>query len=215
MNLQKISAFIILLVFFAANVKAQTNEIRISKLVLDKKDKKIFSDRDRDSSSVLYIDTLIMKDRSSLQFYGKKNVKINVGYAEIGDRVFISGRAGKNNASNFDIDINFQKLGSLYLIARGEDANNGTRTDPNGDAGNINLTYSSNGITPQSTDKKGKHYLHTDVNPGGLRVTPTTDLRNIYDQIKRSAPGLRGVPQGQIYSGSSGKEGKVTITSKP
>jgi len=193
---------------------AQIPETRISKLVLDKKEKKVFSDRNKDSSTVLYIDTLIMKDRSSLQFYGKKEVKIVVQHAEIDNRVFISGMAGKNNASNFDIDINFQKLGSLYIVARGEDAMNGTRTDPNGDAGNINLVYNQNGITPQSKDKKGKNYLHTDITPGGLRVNPSSDLRNIYDQISRSSPGLRGVPQGQIYSGSPGKDGKVTITSK-
>ena len=192
--------------------KAQTNEVKISKLVLDKKQKKVFNDRD--SSSVIYIDTLIMKDKSSLQFFGKKDVKIVVRHAEIGNRAFITGRANKNNASNFDLDFNFQKLGSLYIIARGDDANNGTRTHPNGDAGNIYLNYDSTGITPQSTDKRAKNYLHTDVNPGGLRVVATADLRNIYDQIYRSSPGLRGVPQGQIYSGSPGKEGKVIITSK-
>ncbi|MCA5006552.1 hypothetical protein [Sphingobacterium bovistauri] len=194
------------------NVNAQTNEIKISKLILNKKEKKVFSSRD--SSAHIYIDTLIMNDRSSLQFFGKKDVKISVGYAEIGHRVFISGIAGKNNASNFDLDFNFGKLGSLYIVARGQDANNGMKTDPNGDAGNINLVYNAQSVVPQTEDKKGKNYLHTDVNPGGLRVIPTSDLRNIYDQIKRSAPGLRGVPQGQIYSGSIGKEGKVTISSK-
>lgn len=204
----------ILTLLLGNNVNAQANEIRISKLVLDKKEKKVFADRDRDSSTTLFIDTLVMKDRSSIQFFGKKEVKIVVGHAEIGDRAFISGMAGKNNASNFDLDFNFQKLGSLYIVARGQDAMNGTKTDPNGDAGNINLVYDPKGITPQSADKKGKKYIHTDVTPGGLRVTPSTDLRNIYDQISRSAPGLRGVPQGQIYSGSPGKEGKATISSK-
>lgn len=195
-------------------VSAQTNEkeTHITKLVLEKKQKEVFSGRD--SSSIIHIDTLIMKDRSSLQFFGKKDVKLHIKYAEIGKRVFISGVAGKNNASNFDIDINFQKLGSLYIIAKGQDATNGFRTHPNGDAGNINLTYDSNGIIPQTTDKKAKKYLHTDVTPGGLRVVAASDLRNIYDQIRTSAPGLRGVPQGQIYSGSPGREGKVTISAK-
>lgn len=215
MKLTTLLAFLITLSTLWGNLEAQTNEERISKLVLNKKEKKVFSDRNRDSTTTLYIDTLIMKDRSSLQFYGKKEVKIVVGYAEIGNRAFISGMAGKNNASNFDLDFNFQKLGSLYIVARGQDAMNGTRTHPNGDAGNINLVYSASGLTPQTADKKGKNYLHTDVSPGGLRVTPTSDLRNIYDQIRSSAPGLRGLPQGQIYSGSPGKEGKVTITAKP
>lgn len=213
MKITKKLALLFSLVTIANIVFAQTNEIKISKLELNKKEKKAFSDR-KDSTSIIHIDTLIMKDKSSLQFFGKKDVKITVGYAEIGNNVFISGRSGKNDASNIDLDIDFQKLGSLYVIARGQDANNGTKTDPNGNAGNINIMYSSNGISPQTENKKAKNYLHTDVTPGGLRVVPTSDLRNIYDQIRRSSPGLRGVPQGQIYSGSPGTEGKVTITSK-
>ncbi|MBD1430484.1 MULTISPECIES: uL13 family ribosomal protein [Sphingobacterium] len=214
MKITGILTFALSLFILIGSVNAQSNEVKISKLVLDKKEKKVFAERNRDSSAVVHIDTLIMKDKSSLQFYGKKDVKLIVGYAEIGDKVFISGRAGQNNASNFDIDINFQKLGSLYVVARGQDANNGTKTDPNGDAGDINIVYNAQGITPQTENKKANNYLHTDVTPGGLRVTPSSDLRNIYDQISRSAPGLRGVPQGQIYSGSPGKEGKVTITAK-
>lgn len=212
MRLNKIIGVIFSLIICLSSTYAQTNETSISKLVLEKKQKQVFNDKD--SSAVIYIDTLIMKDRSSLQFFGKKDVKLHVKYAEIGNSVFISGLAGKNNASNFDIDIYFQKLGSLYIIAKGQDANNGFRTHPNGDAGNINLTYDSTGIIPQTTDKKGKNYLHTDVTPGGLRVIAASDLRNIYDQIRISAPGLRGLPQGQIYSGSPGREGKVSITAR-
>ena len=214
MKLARILTFLLTLCIFSSNIQAQTNDIRINKLVLNKKEKKVFSDRSKDSTTILYIDTLIMKDKSSLQFYASKDVKLVVGYAELGDRTFISGLAGKNNASNFDIDINLHKLGSLYIIARGQDANNGMKTDPNGDGGNINLTYNKDGVTPQSTDKKSKNYLHTDASPGGLRVVASSDLRNIYDQIKNSAPGLRGLPQGQIYSGSPGKEGKVNIKVK-
>lgn len=187
-------------------------DIHIEKLSLDKSKKKVF--QDRDSSSTIYIDTLIMKDKSSLQFFGKKDVKLVVKHAEIGNNVVISGQSSKNNASNFDLDFNFKKLGSLYVIARGMDANNGTRTNPNGDAGDVTLTYNANGIEPQTTNKKDKFYLSIDVNPGGLRVTPTTELTNIYAQIARSPSGLRGVPQGQIYSGSPGREGKVIIQKK-
>ena len=211
MNLKGIMTLFMSLIILGGAIQAQTNEVKISKLVLDKKEKKVF--HDRDSSATIYIDTLIMKDRSSLQFFGKKDVKLVIGYADIGKNTFISGQGAHNNASNFDIDVNFQKLGSLSIIARGQDAINGTRTNPNGDAGNINLVYNADGIKPQSENKKDKNYLYTDVTPGGLHVTPSADLRNIYQQIRSSAPGLRGIPQGQIYSGSPGREGKVTITS--
>ncbi len=193
-------------------VSGQTNTQHFDKLVLKKKEKKMFSDRD--SSSVVYIDTLIMKDKSSLQFFGKKDVKLVVKHAEIDNQTMIMGQGGQNNGSNFDIAVNFQKLGSLYIIARGQDAMNGTKTFPNGDAGNVTLTYDSAGIVPQSTDRKAKNYVLTDVTPGGLHVTPSAELNNIYGMIARAPQGLRGLPQGQIYSGSPGKEGKVVIKGK-
>ncbi|ERJ59469.1 hypothetical protein [Sphingobacterium paucimobilis] len=212
MKVNKKTGLIAFMIALCSIAIGQTNELRFEKLVLNKKEKKIFNDRD--SSTVIYIDTLIMKDRSSLQFYGKKDVKLVVKHAEIGDRAFISGQGAQNNASDFDIDINFAKLGSLYVIARGQDANNGTRTYPNGDAGNVNLVYEPTGITPQTENKKQKNYLFVDVSPGGLHVTPSSEISNIYSRIATSSPGLRGLPQGQIYSGSPGKEGKVTISSR-
>lgn len=202
----------IVLGIFATSLSAQTNVQHIDKLVLKKKKKHIFSDRD--SSAIIYIDTLIMGDRSSLQFFGKNEVTLRVKHAEIGDRAFFLGQAGQNNASDFDIDIKFDQLGSLYIVARGRDALNGTKTHPNGDAGQVHLVYDPAGITPQTTDRDAKHYVKVDVSPGGQRVTPSADLNNIYDMIARAPRGLRGVPQGQIYSGSTGQEGTVTIESR-
>src|SRR5690606_2050603 len=80
------------LIMLCAVVVGQTGDLHITKLVLNKKEKKIFNDRD--SSTIVHIDTLIMKDKSSLQFYGKKDVKLFVRYAEIGDKAFISGQGG-------------------------------------------------------------------------------------------------------------------------
>ncbi|WP_140939531.1 hypothetical protein [Sphingobacterium lumbrici] len=203
-----LGVFVAILGFLSA--QAQVNEQHFDKLVLNKKEKKVFSERD--SSAVIYIDTLIMKDNSSLQFFGKKDVKLIVKHAEIGNKALISGQAGQNNASDFDITINFQKLGSLYIVARGIDAFNGTKTFPNGDAGNVNISYNKDGVSPQTANKKDKNYLFVDVTPGGLHVTPNLEITNIYRRIASSPPGLIGLPQGQIYSGSPGKEGKVTIT---
>ena len=192
-------------------VYAQSSEQHIEKLVLNKKEKKVFNSRD--SSVTVYIDTLVMKDRSSLQFFGKKDVRLVITHAEIGNNVFITGNGARNNASNFNIEVNFNKLGSMTVVARGQDAMNGTKTHPNGDAGNVTLIYNANGIKPQTTDKKAKNFLVVDVRPGGLNVTPSSDVNRIYDQIKSAPTGLRGIPQGQIYSGSPGKEGEVIIKS--
>lgn len=187
-------------------------EQHITRLELGKKKKKTFNSRD--SSAIIYIDTLIMKDKSSLQFYGKKDVKLVVKHAEIGKGAFISGIGGQNNASDFDIDINLKELGSLYVIARGQDAMNGTKTHPNGDGGTVNFNYDPSGITPQSDDKKQKGYVYIDVSAGGRTTNPVTDLSQIYSRIATSAPGLRGMPQGQVYSGSPGKEGEAVIAAK-
>ncbi|TYR36548.1 hypothetical protein FXV77_08570 [Sphingobacterium phlebotomi] len=187
-------------------------EEHIARLELGKKKKKTFNSRD--SSAVIYIDTLIMKDRSSLQFYGKKDVKLIVKHAEIGKGAFISGIGGQNNASDFDIDINLKKLGSLYIVARGQDAMNGTKTDPNGDGGKVNFKYDPNGIKPQTDNKKQANYVYIDVSAGGRAINPVSDLNQIYSRIATSAPGLRGMPQGQVYSGSPGREGKASIEPK-
>jgi len=201
----------VIIAMVCLNLQGQQVE-HIPRLELNRKDKKVFNKGD--SSMVLRIDTLIMKDRSKLEFFAKKDVKLDIGYAEIGKNVVITGQDSKNNATNFDMDINFQKLESLFIIARGIDAFNGTKTHPNGDGGEVNLYYNPNGITPQSNDKKGDNYIFVDVQPGGMRVNPTSEINQIYGRISMSSPGLRGLPQGQIYSGSQGKEGKVTIEAK-
>lgn len=195
-----------------AQKKGEGEVIHVQKLTLDKKKKQVY--QGRDSVLTLYIDTLIMKDKSTLQFFGKKDVTLIVKNADIANSAAIIGQGIQNNGTNFDIDINFDKLGSLYVIARGQNANNGSKTFPNGDAGNVNIVYESNGFTPQTTDKKGKHYIHIDNTEGGLNVIPSSDVANIYSRISLSSPGLRGLPQGQIYSGSPGKKGTVSLKAK-
>jgi len=195
-----------------AQKKIQPEEIHLNKLTLEKKKKHSF--QSKDSTLTVYIDTLIMKDKSTLQFFNKKDVNLVVKHAFIHKDAAIYGQGMKNNGTNFNIDIDFNELGSLYILAQGQDANNGSKTFPNGDGGNVTLTYSNSGITPQTTNKKEKHYLQINNTEGGLHVTPTSEIRNIYSRIALSAPGLRGLPQGQIYSGSPGKKGETVIKTK-
>ena len=209
MNMKYLLSTIILLSSFLSF----SQEIEhIKKLELSRKEKKIFNKGD--SAITLIIDTLIMKDKSKLEFFGKKDVKIEIGYAEIGKNVIINGQDGKNNATNFDISASFHKLESLFILARGIDAFNGTKTFPNGNGGLVTLNYDSSYITPQTENKKAKNYVFIDVQPGGLRVNPNSEIGQIYSRISMSSPGLRGMPQGQIYSGSPGKEGKAEIKAK-
>src|SRR5690606_6389059 len=123
---------------------------------IGRKKSKIFSERD--SSIAIVIDTLIMKNRSKLVFYGKKKVDLQVKYAEI-DNAYILGTDGKNNGSDMDITIRFAKLGNLWVSAAGDNAANGSKTFPNGNGGNITFKYLSDGITPQQEDKRKSAYL--------------------------------------------------------
>src|SRR5690606_17214798 len=144
---------------------------------------------------------LLMADRSALQLFGQNAATLHVQHAQLGDDVAVLGQAGNNEPPALDIDSKFVGLPSLYIVARRRHATIGTKTHPNGDAGNVHLVYDPSGITPQTTDKDAKHYVKADVSAGGRSVTPSADLNNIYDMIARSPRGLRGIPQGQIYSG--------------
>lgn len=207
------SLILVLLTGYAGFAFAQdTDTLHIGKLQIEGRKKEVYSGRD--SSLVLHIDTLIMRDRSQLIFYGKKDVTLVVGYAEIGDRAYLFGTDGKNNGSNIDMTIRFGQLGSLYVLAGGHDANNnGSRTHPNGNGGNVVVSYHPDGIVPQRDDKKQPAYLHIDTRAGGYRVNPQNDLRNIYSMINMGSPGrpLGNVSQGTVYSGSPGVDGKSTV----
>lgn len=203
-------------IFAATAAFAQeADTIHISKLEIQKKKKEVFSGRD--SSLVVYIDTLIMKNRSQLVFFGKKDVQLHVRHANIGKRAYIYGTDGKNNGTDFDINVRFEELGALYVLAGGQDANNnGSRTHPNGDGGDVNLAYDNDGIIPQTEDKKSANYLHIDTRAGGYRVNAQSELRNIYSMINHGTAGrpLGNLSQGMVYSGSPGRDGEVTLEAK-
>lgn len=210
--MKNLIAFI--LIGYSVGVFAQdTNLLHIGKLSIGKKKKEVYSGG-KDSSMIVRIDTLIMDDRSQLIFYGKKDVKLDIGHAEINKRAYIFGTDGKNNGTDFDINVRFKKLGALYILAGGQDAkNNGSRTFPNGDGGDVNFTYDDKGIVPQTADKKAAHYLQIDTRAGGYRVNPQNELSNIYSLIGMGAPGrpLSNLSQGQVYSGTPGRDGKSTV----
>lgn len=205
-----------LAIIAATNTFAQdTSTIHIPRLEIERNKKEVFAGRD--SSLVVHIDTLVMKNKSQLFFFGKKDVQLRVGHAIIENRGYIYGSDGKNNGTDFDIDMRFEKLGSLYVLAGGQDANNnGSRTYPNGDGGDVVFVYDSNGVVPQADDKKGAHYLHIDTRAGGYRVNPQSDLRNIYTRINQGTAGrpLGTLSQGMVYSGSPGKDGEISLKAK-
>lgn len=208
-----ITAVAVMLVSAAA--AQDTNIIHIPKLELERNKKEVFTGKD--SSLTVYIDTLIMKNKSQLVFFGKKDVQLRVRHAAIEKRGYIYGTDGNNNGTDFNIDMRFEELGSLYILAGGQDANNnGSRTHPNGNGGNVVFTYDKKGTIPQGDDRKADHYLHIDTRAGGYRVNPQSDLRNIYSMINRGTPGrpLGNLSQGMVYSGSPGKDGKSTLKAR-
>jgi hypothetical protein len=195
---------------FLLSAQAQTDSIQhFSKLEINKNKSKSFSGRD--STLILTIDTLVMNDRSKMIFYGKKNVTLLVKHAIIGKDALIYGTDGKNNGSDMDIRIRFDNLGSLTVSAAGLDAQNGTKTYPNGNGGKVNLGYLNSGIAPQQINKKEDAYLAIDTKAGGYSVNAQSDIRNILSRIGRGTRPLGQLPQGQVYSGSPGIDGKSEV----
>ena len=148
---------------------------------------------------------------------GKKQVQLTADHVEIGKKAYIYGTDGKNNGSDFDIDMKLDKLGALYILAGGLDAlNNGARTYPNGNGGTINFSYRKTGISPQTDNRKAAHYLHMDTRAGGYGNTPQQELRNIYELVGSGPQGrpLGRLSQGTVYSGSPGTDGKSHIEAK-
>jgi len=181
----------------------------IPKLEINKKKHKVFSGRD--SSITLIIDTLVMKNRAKLVFYGKKKVNLKVKYADIEKDAFILGTDGKNNGSDMDITMRFAKLGSLWVSAAGDNAMNGSKTYPNGNGGDIVFKYLKDGVIPQQDNKRQTAYLTIETKAGGYAVNAQSDIRNILDRIGKGNRPLRQLPQGQVYSGSPGMDGKSEV----
>ena len=205
-----------LAVITATTTLAQsTDTVRISKLEIERNKKEVFASRD--SSLEVYIDTLVMKNKSQLVFFGKKDVRLHVGHASIEKRGYIYGTDGKNNGTDFDIDMRFEKLGALYVLAGGRDANNnGSRTYPNGNGGDVTFVYDGDGTVPQTDDKNAAAYLHIDTRAGGYRVNPQSELNTIYGMMAQGGGGrpLGSVSQGMVYSGSPGKDGEISLKAK-
>lgn len=186
-----------------------TDTLQMGTLHLDRKDKKSFSVRD--SSLVIRIDTLIMKDRSQLIFYGKKNVELHIQYGEFGKDALITGTDGKNNGTDMTIYAGIGKLDNLIVDAGGRDAFNGTKTHPNGDGGHVEFYYLSSGLTPQQESPKQPRHLLINVRAGGHRVNPQSEVGNILSRIGSGNRPLGRLPQGQVYSGSPGKDGEAKL----
>src|SRR5690606_969150 len=84
-------------------VAQDSHTIHIPKLEIERNKKEVFSGRD--SSLVIYIDTLVMENKSQLVFFGKKDVKLHVRHATIEKRGYVYGTDGKNNGTDFEIDM--------------------------------------------------------------------------------------------------------------
>lgn len=180
-------------------------------LIIKKGNKFVFDRPDSDSTLYLKLDTLILEDKASLEFYGYKDVTLDIGHSIIGKRALIKGSFKENHAAHISLKTRFDKLESLHILAAGQDANNGFRTHDNGNGGNVEVHYSFAGIEPQTTKKRQKHFLDIQNQGGGKFINPTVEVGRVLSNIHSTNGRIVGLPQGQVYSGSPGKDGKTII----
>lgn len=183
----------------------------IPKLIIEAKDSYGFSNKDSTGSVV--IDTLIMGNGSDIHLYSKKSFKIIVKQAVIGKDCEIYGNDGKNSGTDLELYMGFKQLGSLQLNVSGLDAKIGNRKYPNGDGGKVIFHYLRSDIIPQFKDKKQSHFVQIINKGGGFLTNPQPDLENIKSRINNGTGGrpLGQLPNGKIYSGNTGIDGKTEI----
>ncbi|MBE7175342.1 MAG: hypothetical protein INR69_03015 [Mucilaginibacter polytrichastri] len=196
-------------------VFAQENVMHIAKLEVPKRKKHMLrANNPKDSTLNVMIDTLIINDKADLQFFEVKKALVTVKHAVIGKQGIISGMDAHNNGTNMELKMRFDAIGSLFIISRGADY----QTRPkfgNGDGGNVKLEYDSSGATPQFDDHRTERYVGV-LNPGGGKaVNPWTDMYVIRSRIAMGSGvigrPLTNLPQGRVYDGTPGTDGKKII----
>jgi hypothetical protein len=204
-------AFFFILLFPVLSWAQEQSLIKISKLEIDPR--RSYEWTEGDSTLKILIDTLVMNDRSKLVFVGKKAVDLTVNHAQIGKESLIMGDDSKNNGTNLTLNVNFEKLRSLFVDVSGQDARMRNRHYNNGNGGHVVINYLASGVKPQIGDKRTNGYLSVKNQGGGYTVNPQTDIAVIMDRIRQGNPGrpLGQFPNGRVYSGGVGREGKTAI----
>lgn len=195
----------------ASLARVKDEPLKIGKLVLEKRQSYFF--QGRDSTATIVIDTLIMNDKSSIRFFNKKDVNLVIKYAAIGKDCVIGGDDGKNNGTNITLSANFVQLKKLSIDASGLDAKMSNRKFDNGDGGKVVLNYLAGGIKPQSSDSRSEGYVEISNRAGGYRTNAQADLYTVYSRLQSGVPGrpLSQLPNGRVYSGGIGKDGKADV----
>ncbi len=201
------------LLLLICSLGAQGQETRLGKLELKKNE--VYTIRQRDSDIHLRIDTLIMHRGSKIIAAGKKNMVLTAGFASIDTRCSIAGDDGHNNGTNIDLRINFQDLGNLTINTQGKNFRQGNRSHAIGSGGNVTVHYLNAGLAPQTTSAGHDRYLKVMAEGGKGSVDPNSDMYVITSAI-RSGSGIAGrplsnLPQGTVFQGSDGPDGKVHL----
>ena len=209
----KLFFFASLAIHLIGNGATYSQEIYLSRLVLTAGQK--YTIKNVDSNVHLRIDTLIMKNRSKLIAFGKKNLVLTIKHAIIEDKCVISGSDGHNNGTNIDLRINIIALGSLYINARGLNFREGNPNYIIGKGGNISIHYLGTGLTPQLNRPHQNRYIGINNKGGQGSINPVSDMYVIKSQIAdgnliQGRP-LSMLPNGTIFQGSDGLAGKSSV----
>lgn len=194
-----------------AQISAEKNVQKIDKLSLKKRQKYTF--QGRDSLATIVIDTLVMGDRASIAFPGKKALNLIIKYASIGQGCVFIGDDGKNNGTNLTLSANFARLKSLAIEVPGLDAKMSNRKYDNGDGGKVEINYLAGGVKPQMADPAKEGYIEVNTRAGGYLTNAQTDLYAVYSRLNSGVPGrpLSQLPNGRVFSGGLGRAGKADL----
>lgn len=180
-------------------------------LIIPAKEKYII----KDTAKVLILDSLVLNKKSSLIIPNQKDFTIQAKYIILEDKTSISAHDGENNGTNLKISGKFLEIGRSVIDVSGHTFLIGKDKFPNGNGGDLLITYHEGGLKPQVDEHKSKNYIEVLTRGASTSISPWNEINNIWYRINLGSGIGRspaGLPNGKVYDATTGEDGKVDIS---
>jgi hypothetical protein len=187
------------------------HSVNAQSLIIPAKGKHIIKDK---AVNELWLDSLVLNKKSSLEIQGKKDFTIYANHIILADKTFITAHDEKNNGTNLKLSGKFIKIGKTVIDVSGRTYEIGNKTEANGNGGKLMIEYQQDGLQPQSVNSKEKNYIETLANGASTSTNPYVDIQNLWYRVAIGSGIGRspmGLPQGKVYDASEGKDGEIEI----